>query len=208
MYIRSVFSENKAESLFACMQQNPLAMLAINGDPFPQVFHLPLLASQQKTGLLLRGHIAKSNPLLDHNGSSLICVFNGPDAYISPSFYETKKQDPKVVPTWNYVTVQVQGKLILHDSQDWKLNLLNDLTIANESQLERPWQVTDAPADYIEKMCRAIIGVEIEIVDIKGKWKVSQNQPAVNKASVIASLAAKRTDKTDSMAKIMTDQMT
>ncbi len=203
MYIRDVFAEKNPEKLRQCMQANPLAMLVVNGDPYPQVFHLPLLVSGSGEQMQLRGHIARANPLSQLHGVSMLAVFNGPDAYISPAYYASKQLDPKVVPTWNYVTVQVQGRLILHEESEWKLALLSELTQQHEQHRREPWQLTDAPSDYIEKMSRAIVGVEIDIEHIQGKWKVSQNQPEQNKQSVARNLAEQGTEKASSMSSLI-----
>ncbi len=182
------------------MQANPLAMLVVNGDPYPQVFHLPLLVSGSGEHMQLRGHIARANPLSQLHGVSMLAVFNGPDAYISPAYYASKQLDPKVVPTWNYVTVQVQGRLVLHEEPEWKLSLLTELTQQHEQHRQDPWQVTDAPSDYIEKLSRAIVGVEIEIEHIQGKWKVSQNQPELNRRSVMHHLQESGEPKSQCLA--------
>jgi len=116
-------------------------------------------------------------------------VFQGDESYISPSGYATKAEHGKVVPTWNYAVVHAYGELRVIDDPVWVFAQISALTAANDAALPRPWAVTDAPADYIEKMLGAIVGIEIVIDRLVGKWKVSQNQPPANQASLVAALA-------------------
>ena len=118
----------------------------------------------------------------------MLVVFQGEESYISPSGYATKAEHGKVVPTWNYAAVHVYGELRVIDDPDWIFAQISSLTAANEAALPQPWAVIDAPADYIEKMLGAIVGIEITITRLLGKWKVSQNQPAENRTSLIATL--------------------
>jgi len=115
-------------------------------------------------------------------------VFRGPDAYVSPNLYTTKNETGKVVPTWNYVMVQARGKAKLRDDRAWLTPQLLALTAEREATRAEPWSLTDAPADFIEAQKRAIVGIEIEIAGLEGKWKLSQNQPEANRRSVAAGL--------------------
>ena len=118
----------------------------------------------------------------------MLVIFHGDESYISPSGYATKAEHGKVVPTWNYVAVHAYGELRVIDDPAWIFGQISALTATNEATLPQPWAVTDAPTNYIEKMLDAIVGIEITITRQLGKWKVSQNQPAVNQASLIAAL--------------------
>jgi transcriptional regulator len=118
----------------------------------------------------------------------ILVIFQGFESYISPSNYATKAEHGKVVPTWNYTAVHAYGALNLIDEPDWIMSQLQTLTTTHEKNLAQPWAVNDAPADYIEKMIGAIVGIEIPIDRLFGKWKVSQNQPAANQASLISAL--------------------
>lgn len=207
MYIRDIFKQQDKNALAACIKQNPLAMLVINGDPYPSVYHVPLLLVHNDDQWRLKGHIAIANPLADVEKSSLVVVFNGADAYVSPGYYATKKVDPRVVPTWNYATVQVQGTLKIRHDAAWKLDLLRQLTQTHEADLTQPWKITDAPADYIEKMLKGIVGIDIKINDIQGKWKVSQNQPVENKQSVADHLGATASEKNKAMAALVKERI-
>jgi len=129
-------------------------------------------------------------------------VFQGHDHYITPSWYETKRETGKVVPTWNYTMVQVKGRATVMDDA-WLARQIEELTQALESRRERPWAVGDAPADFIAMQRKAIVGIEIEIVDIRGKWKTSQNRPAADRAGVVAGLEALGDGEAREMAAIV-----
>ncbi len=117
-----------------------------------------------------------------------VAIFSGPQAYISPSFYATKAETGKVVPTWNYEVLNVYGRLVAHDDADWVLNLVTMLTNRHEQRRTEPWQVTDAPETYTRAQLRAIVGVELVISKVEGKAKMSQNQPERNRTGVVAGL--------------------
>jgi transcriptional regulator len=138
----------------------------------------------------LRCHVAKANPIWQDLTctSDVLVIFHGPDAYVSPSTYPSKHEDGKVVPTWNYVTVHAYGRPRVVTDSYWLRNLVEDLTREHERGRAAPWQVSDAPAQYIDKLLRAIVGVEIPISRLMGKWKVSQNRSVADRAGVAADL--------------------
>jgi len=149
-----------------------------------------LLAPDEGSCGVLRGHVARANPiwqrsLLQHD---VLAIFQGSEHYISPSWYPSKKEHGKVVPTWNYAAVHATGKLSVIDDPVWLRALLASLTQQHEEAMPQPWSIDDAPADYIDKMLAAVVGIEIEIVQLQGKWKVSQNQPAQNRQGVVEGL--------------------
>ncbi|HEV7854050.1 MAG TPA: FMN-binding negative transcriptional regulator, partial [Mycobacterium sp.] len=121
-------------------------------------------------------------------GAESVAIFAGPHAYISPSFYATKTDTGKVVPTWNYEILNVYGSLVIHDDADWLLDLVTKLTNRHEAARPEPWQVTDAPESYTKSQLRGIVGIELAIAKVEGKAKMSQNQPDSNRAGVIAGL--------------------
>ena len=138
----------------------------------------------------LRAHVARANPLwreLQAEAETLV-VFQDVDHYISPSWYATKRETGKVVPTWNYVMVQARGKARVIEDEAWLRGQIAELTATHEGGRVAPWAVDDAPADFVAAMARAIVGLEIEIADLRGKWKASQNRPAADRAGVIAGL--------------------
>ncbi|WP_404826964.1 FMN-binding negative transcriptional regulator [Ferribacterium limneticum] len=173
------------------MRAFPLATVVTQGADGLEANHIPLhLDAAAGPNGSLRGHIARANLLAADAtvNRKILVIFKGPDCYISPSNYATKAEHGKVVPTWNYTAVHVYGELRLIDDADWLLAQLHALTAEHEAGLPRPWAVDDAPADYIGKMLGAVVGIEISIDRLVGKWKVSQNQPAVNQASLIAAM--------------------
>ena len=138
----------------------------------------------------LRAHVARANPLwreLQAEAETLV-VFQDVDHYISPSWYATKRETGKVVPTWNYVMVQARGKARVIEDEAWLRGQIAELTATHEAGRAAPWSVDDAPADFVAAMARQIVGLEIAIADLRGKWKASQNRPAADRAGVIAGL--------------------
>ncbi len=186
MYLPKQFAETDVAEMHALMCARPLATLVSHGPDGLNANHIPLLLSDGK----LQGHIARANPLWQEGKvtGEVLVIFHGDENYISPSGYATKAEHGKVVPTWNYATVHAYGELRIVDDPQWIFAQISALTAANEAVLPQPWAVTDAPADYIEKMLGAIVGIEISITRLLGKWKVSQNQPAENQASLITAL--------------------
>jgi transcriptional regulator len=191
MYLPKHFAETDIGVMHDLMRTHPFATLVTQGPDGLEANHIPLhLDAGVGPNGTLRGHVARANPLAADAtvNRKILVIFKGPDSYISPSNYATKAEHGKVVPTWNYTAVHAYGELRLIDDADWLLAQLKALTAEHEAGLPRPWTVDDAPADYIGKMLGAIVGIEISIDRLVGKWKVSQNQPAVNQASLIAAL--------------------
>ena len=191
MYLPKHFAETDIGVMHDLMRAHPLATLVTQGPDGLDANHIPLqLDAGAGPNGTLRGHVARANPLATDAtvNRKILVIFKGPDCYISPSGYATKAEHGKVVPTWNYVAVHAYGELRLVDDRDWLLIQLDALTAEHEAGLPHPWSVDDAPADYIGKMLGAVIGIEITIDRLIGKWKVSQNQPAANQASLIAAL--------------------
>lgn len=149
---------------------------------------LPLLWDQAAGSLL--GHVARNNPHWRHADSAAesLVIVRGPDAYVSPGWYTSKAEHGRVVPTWNYVTLHVHGRLIAHDDVDWLRSLVTRLTDRHEAALDHPWAVTDAPPAFIDGQLRAIVGVELQISRIEAKAKLSQNRPAADQAGVVNAL--------------------
>ena len=192
MYLPKHFAETDVGVMHDLMQAYPLATLVSHGPDGLSANHIPLqLDTTAGPNGTLRGHIARANPLSKASavdGETLL-IFRGPESYISPYAYATKAEHGKVVPTWNYVAVHAYGELRVIDDPAWIFSQLSALTATNEAALPQPWAVSDAPTEYIEKMLGAIVGIEISITRLLGKWKVSQNQPAENQASLVEALA-------------------
>jgi len=137
----------------------------------------------------LHGHLARNNPQWElESAGDALAIVRGPDAYISPGWYASKLEHGRVVPTWNYVTAHVYGRLVVHDDPVWTENLVRRLTVKHEAYRDHPWSVDDAPRSFIEGQLRAIVGIEVEITRIEAKAKLSQNRPAADVDGVIAGL--------------------
>lgn len=191
MYLPKHFEQPDPAALIALMRERPLATLVIAAPDGPTADLIPLeyVADAGPHGTL-RGHVARANPLWQHAGAQALAVFTGPEAYISPGWYPSKREHGKVVPTWNYTMVQARGTLRAHDDAPWLRALVGRLTDRHEATQPAPWTVGDAPDDYVQQMLRAIVGIEIELASLVGKWKVSQNRSAADREGVAQGLAA------------------
>ncbi len=191
MYCPAHFAESRSEVLHALMREHPLATLVTMGEDGIHADHVPLILETADDGSpVLHGHVARANPMWKTLRSDVeaLAIFHGPDAYITPSWYPTKREHGKAVPTWNYAIVHVRGPLrVIHDA-DWLRRQVDALTRQQERDFAEPWAVSDAPADYVEQMLAAIVGIEMTVGSLEGKWKASQNQPEGNRAGVIAGL--------------------
>ena len=153
--------------------------------------HIPLhIAAGLSLYGTLKGHVARSNAMWKDFASNVdvLAIFQGPEAYISPSWYATKVDTGKVVPTWNYAVVHAYGRLEIHEDPLWIREQMESLTQEKEGNFHHPWSVSDAPQDFTEKLIGAVVGIEIPITKLLGKWKVSQNQPVQNRHGVIEGL--------------------
>jgi transcriptional regulator len=205
MYLPGHFAETRVEVLHDLMREHPFATLVAHGGDGLSANHLPLHFTAG-TGLhgALQGHVARANPLWrDAADSEVLVIFQGPQAYVTPSWYATKHADGKAVPTWNYVVVHARGRLRVIDDPAWLREQLETLVAEHEAGFAKPWQISDAPPDYIEKMLKAIVGIEIVISELGGKWKTSQNQPEINRAGVVAGLREQGRDDARQMAELV-----
>lgn len=193
MYIPATNAEHRPEVMFDFIEAHPLGVLVTASTNGLFATHLPLLLDRSRGERgVLEGHVARANPQHGLSGDGLegLVIFSGPDAYISPSFYPSKREQGKVVPTWNYVAVHVYGRVHYNSDAGFLRQHVERLTARHESGRERPWSVADAPEAYVDQMLRAIIGVEIEITRLEGKWKMSQNRNAADIDGVVAGLGA------------------
>lgn len=193
MYQPPHFIETRQDVLHGLIRSHPLGLLISNGQDGPIANAIPfLLDAEAGPNGKLRAHLAKANPqwrlLADNPASPVLVVFQGADAYVTPSWYETKRETGKVVPTWNYAIVQVRGMVRVIDDAQWIAQQISDLTLSQEGGREAPWAVTDAPPNFIQSQIKGIIGLEIEIAEISGKWKVSQNRPVADRVGVAEGL--------------------
>ncbi|MBN6742343.1 FMN-binding negative transcriptional regulator [Acidithiobacillus sp. MC6.1] len=191
MYCPEAFAENRPEILRTLIQRYPLATLITMGSNGLEANHIPLyLLPGEGPHQVLHGHVARANPLWREappDGEVLV-IFQGPQHYISPSWYATKAETGKVVPTWNYAVVHAYGPLQVRDDPDWVRQQMVALTAQQENGFTLPWQVDDAPQDFTERLIGQVVGIEIPVSRWVGKWKISQNQPRGNRDSVVAHL--------------------
>jgi transcriptional regulator len=204
MYLPKHFEVTDPEILSDLIEKYPLATIigAIGGEI--EVNHLPLMLSKDRSRLY--GHVAKTNPLLkiaEQATPNLTAVFNGPDAYVTPSWYLTKKETGKVVPTWNYAVVHAQGKISVIQDRAWLHGHVTQMTDTHEPTYQSLWKVSDAPDEYIQVMLNAIVGIEIEITSLVGKFKLSQNRPANDYEAVLSELRASKNQELQDMSHFM-----
>ena len=191
MYQPPHFREARLEIQHALIKTHSLGLLITAGPEGLQANFIPFLVDARKSEHgTLRAHLARANPQLRELAAVDEClvVFQGPQHYISPSLYPTKQETEKVVPTWNYITVHAWGRPHVIDDAAWLRQQIEDLTRHNEAPRAEPWQVSDAPESFVAAQMKGIVGLEIPIARIEGKWKVSQNRPAIDKAGVVAGL--------------------
>jgi len=193
MYQPPHFKETRPEVLHGLIRTHPLGLLISNGVDGPIANAIPfLLDADIAPNGRLRAHLAKANPqwklLADTPASPVLIVFQGADAYVTPSWYETKRETGKVVPTWNYAIVQVRGTVRVIEEGKWIAQQITELTASQEGGRSAPWAVTDAPATYIQSQIKGIVGLEITVTSIEGKWKVSQNRPVADRVGVAQGL--------------------
>lgn len=205
-YLPPHFEETDTATLHALVGAYPLATWVVSHQGELLVNHIPFLLDVQRGehGTLV-GHVARANPVWQAlaEGASSVAVFTGPQAYVSPSWYPGKLVHGKAVPTWNYATVHAHGVPQAFDDRVRLLDLVTRLTQVHEASQAQPWQVLDAPADYIDSMLKAIVGIEIPVQRWVGKWKVSQNRPIADRQGVVAGLSAQGTAAALQMAALV-----
>lgn len=192
MYLPSHFAQPDPAAIAQLLQSHPLATLVWTSAQGLTAEHVPLMldrgADDGEHGTL-RGHVARANPLWRESaGAAVLAVFQGAQAYVSPSAYPSKANNPKVVPTWNYAVVHAHGALRAVEDAVWLRALVGRLTDTHEAGRAQRWQVGDAPADYVAQMLAAVVGIEIPLTRLVGKWKHSQNRTAADRDGVIDAL--------------------
>jgi transcriptional regulator len=172
--------------------------------------HIPFLFAETGSAAgTLHGHIARVNPLWRESvrDAAALVIFQGPNSFISPSWYPSKRENARVVPTWNYAVVHVHGVLRFVDDPAWVRSHVEALTREHEGKRDPPWAVTDAPTDFVEKMVAAVVGVEISITQLVGKWKVSQNRSIGDRVGVVEALEREATPSGAAIAALMRETL-
>lgn len=207
MYVPNHFKVADQEKLLQYIRDYSFGLLVISDDEGIEVNHVPFYLSSDEDDSIghLQCHLARNNPVWHRirDGARTLAVFQGPDAYVSPSWYATKAETGRVVPTWNYLAVHAQGSAQIIRDRNWLKHHLHQLTDQHESQMAVPWSVADAPTEFTERLVQAIVGVEIKIETLTGKLKASQNQPEKNRAGVKAGLQSGVKAQNRAMAKLI-----
>jgi len=193
MYLPPMFRSDDLASQHEVMRRHPLGTLVTRSGEGLAADHIPFLVDAERGEKgVLRAHVARANPLwrTHPRGGDALVIFSGAERYISPSWYATKRETGKVVPTWNYVAVHASGPLVVFDDEAWLARQIAELTSRQEAASGTPWAVSDAPAEFIAAQVRMIVGIEIPICRIEAKWKVSQNRNAADRAGVVEGLEA------------------
>lgn len=188
LYIPSAFRQDDRGAIRALVAAHPLGELVTVGPGGLLASTVPMLLGPDGDEALLLGHLARANPQRSHDGAEVLVTFRGPDAYVTPSWYASKAEHGKVVPTWDYVVARARGTLVVHDDAIWLERLLTRLTDHHEAGRPLAWSLDDAPAAFIAKSLRAIVGVEIRVETWEASWKLSQNRPPSDIDGVLAGL--------------------
>ena len=204
MYSPTHFNETRIDVMHALLHDHPLGAVVLHGPDGLSADQIPFEIAPPCEGApfgVLRGHVARANPLWRRDGAPTMVLFQGASAYVSPAWYEDKTVSGKVVPTYNYATVQAHGTLRAIEEPAWLLALLERLTARHEGARAAPWSVHDAPRDYIDKLLGAIVGIEIPVERMVGKWKISQNRSRRDQEQIAAGLDGQ--DATAGMAALI-----
>ena len=204
MYLPAHFRQERVPELHALMRERPLATLVTLSSDGLNANHIPLMIVPEPApfGTLL-GHVARSNPLWRDSEPAVLAIFTGPEHYVSPSWLPSKQEHGRVVPTWNYTAVHAHGQLRIHDDREWLRGVVTRLTKTHEAQFERPWSVTDAPAEYIDGLLKGVVGIEIPIERLEGKWKMSQNRTDADREAVTETLLEMKTPSAAEVGELM-----
>jgi transcriptional regulator len=209
MYIPPHFEERDVSVLHALIRSHPLGTWVVHSAGRLNVNHLPFVldAAAGPFGTL-RGHVSRANNVwkVAAEPAPSVVVFQGPQAYITPGWYPAKQEHGKVVPTWNYAVVHAHGTPRVIDDAEWLRQHVTALTSEHEASRELPWAVSDAPASFIDAMVRGIVGIEIPIDTLEGKWKASQNRSVADRRGVVAGLIEAGSEESREMASLVEER--
>lgn len=199
MHIPRHFQETRREVLHELMHAHPFATMVVHTADGLVANHLPF----ERVGDTLQTHVARGNELTDMDGMQVLVIFRGPQGYVSPNWYPTKHETGREVPTWDYAVVHAHGRIKTIDDAAWLRDLLERLTTHHEASEPEPWQVSDAPEDHIAKSLRAIVGIEIPIERLVGKFKLNQNHPERNRQGIVEGLRRRDDGDDQALAELM-----
>ncbi len=206
MYVPKYHEESNVAVLHALIRAQPLGTWVAHSEGELLANHIPFLIdpARGEFGTLV-GHVARANPAWRAFSKTVdsVVAFQGPQTYITPSWYPSKHAHGKAVPTWNYAVVHAHGMPRAIEDREWLWRHVNQLTNVHEAGQALPWKVTDAPQEYTDKMLQAIVGIEIPIAKLVGKWKVSQNRPEADKLGVVAGLSSREDAQSKEMASLV-----
>ena len=209
MYQPPHHREDRLEVQHALIRSHPLGTLVTMTASGLVANALPfILDAEAGPHGTLQAHLSRANTQWRDYDRAIdaLVVFQGPERYITPSWYATKRETGKVVPTWNYAVVQASGPMRMIEDRDWLARQIAALTATHEGSREKPWAVTDAPAQFVEAQIKGIVGIEIPIARIEGKWKVSQNRPEADRLGVVEGLRAAGDAASGAMAKLVRER--
>ncbi len=210
MYVPTHFAETRVDVLHELVRAHPLGALVVLGADGLDANHIPFEIDPEPAPFgTLRGHVARANPVWRDFSPEVeaLAIFEGPHAYISPAWYASKKEHGKVVPTWNYAVVHAHGIARAIEDASWLRAHVEALTNAHETGRQAPWAVGDAPADFIDKLLNAIVGIEISVTRLTGKWKVSQNRSVPDRIGVLEGLERDGAGSNAGMAALIKDTL-
>ena len=206
MYLPSDFREDRVPVLHELIRSRPLATLVTWGPGGLSANHIPMLIAPDPCPFgTLKGHVSRANPVWKDAGTMALAIFTGPEHYISPSWYPAKQEHGRVVPTWNYVAVHAHGMIRAHEDREWLRELVTQLTATHEAQFTTPWSVSDAPANYVDGLLRAIVGIEIRIERLEGKWKLGQNRSSADRHASAEKLMEMKTPSAAEVGRLMAE---
>ena len=206
VYLPPAFTEARPEVLIAHIERDDFGLLISHGPAGLVASHIPFLVEREGDGLHLIGHLARPNPQVAElsDGGTVLAIFSGPHAYISPGWYASGP----AVPTWNYVDVHAYGTLRLIDDVDWLRMVLRRLSDRHEARSAEPWKMQDLPEPYLSGMMKGIIGLDIAVARLEGKYKLSQNRPAADRPRIAAALEARGDADAVGVARLMRERET
>ena len=192
MFLPETFREDRLDVLHALIRAHPLGFLVSGGPEGPMVTPVPFTLAEGGARGILRAHVSRANPHWKalRDAPAAVVLFQGPQAYVTPSWYATKQESGKVVPTWNYTIVEARGRAAVIEDAGWLRAQIEALTGLMEAPRAEPWAVSDAPAPFVGSQIRGIVGIELAEFTLEGKWKVSQNRPVADRRGVVDGLAA------------------